>query len=110
MKPILTFLCMLLCCSCLTFKEASQFTTDDVKLGMDKTEFIKKFGEPYNKEMYYTDDHCPMERLFYKEEIFSNRWTTVITAFTFCDSKLVEQEFINDRLMYPTTTQIEINQ
>ena len=104
MKQVLMTFCTLLCCSCLTLNGVSKFTSDDVRLGMNKTEFVKKFGQPYNKEMFYTDDHRPMERLFYKEEVYSREWTTIITAFTFYESKLVEQEFIRDRPGHTTSS------
>ena len=110
MKPVFMLCCTLLFCSCLTMKGVSKFTTDEVRLGMDKTEFVQKFGQPYNKEMFYTDDHRPMERLFYKESVYSGEWTTVITAFTFYESKLVEQEFVRDRPGRTSSSCIEIKQ
>ena len=97
MKKVFFIGCTLLFCSCLTLKGVSKFTTDDIKLGMDKTEFVKKYGQPYNKELFYSDDNRPMERLYYREEVYSQEWTTIITAFTFYESKLVEQEFVRDR-------------
>lgn len=58
--------------------------------------------------MYYTDDGRSMERLFYKEEVYSGSWTTVITAFTFDESKLVEQDFVSDRPRYTNSPTINV--
>lgn len=80
----------------------SKFSSEEVQLGMTKTEFVKKFGQPYNKEMFLTADNHPMERLFYKEQVYSGVWCTIITAFTFSDSRLVEQEFVKDERVNAT--------
>lgn len=109
MKTLVLIICTVLFSSCLSLKGVSQFTTDEIRLGMEKTEFIKKFGQPYNKEMFYNDEHKPVERLFYKEQVYSKQWVTIITAFTFYESKLIEQEFVRERPMYSPQLETEVN-
>ena len=84
--------CLLFFSSSFTSQKASKFNSSDITLGMDKTEFIKNYGEPFNKDASLTNDGKSEETLFYKEELYNGTWYIVTTAFTFVDGKLTKQK------------------
>ena len=53
---------------CYTSKKVSRFSSDTITLGTNKRNFIKAYGEPFNKDISYTDDNRQEEKFFYKEE------------------------------------------
>ena len=65
---ILTTLAAIALISCYTSSRISKFSSENIKLGIDKNLFIKRFGKPFNKEISYTQDNQEKEKLFYKEE------------------------------------------
>lgn len=84
--------CLLFFSSCFTSQKASKFNSSNITIGMDKTEFIKNYGEPFNKDASLTNDGKSEETLFYKEELYNGTWYIVTTAFTFVDGKLTKQK------------------
>ena len=66
---ILTTLAAIALISCYTSSRISKFSSENIKLGIDKNLFIKRFGKPFNKEISYTQDNQEKEKLFYKEEL-----------------------------------------
>lgn len=90
-----TFLIVFLT-SCYTSSRISKFSAENIELGMDKNIFIKKYGQPFNKEILQTKDYQEKEILFYKEELNKGTWYIVTTAFTFIDNKLIKQEVVKE--------------
>ena len=82
--------------SCYTSSQISKFSSENIKLGIDKNLFIKRFGKPFNKEISYTQDNHEKEKLFYKEELNKGAWYIITTAFTFIDDKLIKQEVVKE--------------
>ena len=87
---ILTTLAAIALISCYTS------SSENIKLGIDKNLFIKRFGKPFNKEISYTQDNQEKEKLFYKEELNKGTWYIITTAFTFIDDKLIKQEVVKE--------------
>ena len=85
---ILTTLAAIALISCYTSSRISKFSSENIKLGIDKNLFIKRFGKPFNKEISYTQD--------YKEELNKGTWYIITTAFTFIDDKLIKQEVVKE--------------
>ena len=71
---ILTILAAIALTSCYTSSRISKFSSENIKLGIDKNLFIKRFGKPFNKEISYTQDNQEKEKLFYKEELNKGTW------------------------------------
>lgn len=65
----------------------SAFTSEKIKPGMTKTEFVDKFGKPYKQAFYYQGPVLH-ETLYYKE---ISTWYVINTMFNFEDSILVSQ-------------------
>lgn len=82
--------------SCYTSSRISKFSSDNIELGMDKNVFIKRYGEPFNKELSHIQDGQKQEKLFYKEELHKGSWFIITTAFTFIDNKLEKQEIVKE--------------
>ena len=87
------FLCITALCSCHTKKQISRFTTDKVELGISKSNFLAKFGQPFSQTQSFTHGNELEEKLYYKETGF-----IVTTIFTFQDSKLIKQEIKEDKM------------
>lgn len=91
----LSVVCYLpLICGCSALSVAptanSRFTSETVRLGMTKEQFVEQFGRPF-KESFFRDEHGVLhETLYYKE--FMGSWYAVNTLFRFEDSVLVAQE------------------
>ena len=100
---LLAIFSTLLLSACYTSNKVSKFTSANIELGMSQSDFVAKFGNPFNKELSYTQDNHKREKLFYKEEIFRGYWQLVTTAFTFVDSKLTNQEIVKEDRVYPAT-------
>lgn len=86
--------CLPLICGCSALSVAptanSRFTSETVRLGMTKEQFVEQFGRPF-KESFFRDEHGVLhETLYYKE--FMGSWYAVNTLFRFEDSVLVAQE------------------
>lgn len=77
--------------------EYSQFV-DFEELGIQKAQFIDKFGKPTCKNMSYDNDQNKIEVFLYKEDVGKDK-TTIITRLTFKNDKLIEQK-----------SEIEVNQ
>jgi len=92
MKRICIF-CILLSilCGCSSIKHISEFSKDQVELGVSLQEFISKYGKPYDQEISYRDN-ITTKKLLYKEELYINGWYDITTAFYFENDKLVKQE------------------
>ena len=91
--------CLPLICGCSALSVAptanSRFTSETVRLGMTKEQFVEQFGRPF-KESFFRDEHGVLhETLYYKE--FMGSWYAVNTLFRFEDSVLVAQEQGDDR-------------
>lgn len=97
--PILTA-SLFLFTGCYTSNKISRFSSDAITLGMNKRDFIKAYGEPFNKDISYTDDNRQEEKFFYKEELYKGAWFIVTTAFTFMDGKLVKQETVKEERQF----------
>lgn len=82
--------------ACYTSSRISQFSSDHVALGITKDAFIKKYGEPFYKEVSYLSEHQKQEKLFYKEELHKGSWFIVTTAFTFVEGELIKQEIVKE--------------
>lgn len=82
--------------ACYTSNKISRFSTSNINLGMDKSVFIQKYGEPFTKEISHIQNRQEQEKLFYKEELYKGSWYIVTTAFTFIDNKLVKQEIVKE--------------
>lgn len=96
MKRILyTLLLSFTLCSCYTINYISAFSKHPVELGIAKQEFIKKYGKPYNQEVFY-NNKILNEKLLYKEELYTAAWYVVTTAFYFENSKLIKQEIVKE--------------
>ena len=59
---ILTTLAAIALISCYTSSRISKFSSENIKLGIDKNLFIKRFGKPFNKEISYTQDNQEKEK------------------------------------------------
>ncbi len=71
----------------------SNFTANKVKLGMPKTYFLTKFGNPYKQNFFYNEANEYCEVLFYREQVFTgNSWIEMDTIFTFVNGKLESQQ------------------
>ena len=103
-KEILVlFLCIISLCSCYTKKQISRFTTGKVELGISKSNFLAKFGQPFSQTQSFTHRNELEEKLYYKEKfnlsaLYKETGFIVTTIFTFQDSKLVKQEITEDRM------------
>ncbi len=83
--------------SCGVTSQVSKFTSSDIELGMNRSEFVGKYGKPNNQEMSYTPKGDKEEVLYYKESLYNGGlWYSVTTAFVFVDSRLVRQEIVNE--------------
>lgn len=100
LKYTLMAVCLFLLSSCYTSSRTSQFTSTDIKLGMTRNEFVKKFGEPFNQEMDYTKDGRKKEKLYFKEDLHKGSWFILTTAFTFIDSNLTKQEIVKEERLH----------
>ena len=49
--------CLLFFSSCFTSQKASKFNSSDINLGMDKTEFIKGYGDPRQMNRMFVQAH-----------------------------------------------------
>lgn len=97
-KTLILFLCITSLCSCYTKKQISRFSASRVEIGLNKEDFITKFGKPFSQEISYNSENKLEERLYYKEDLNSGTWFIVTTIFTFQDSKLIKQEVKEDRM------------
>lgn len=86
--------------SCYTSSRMSKFASADIELGMNRNDFVRQFGEPFNREIGYTPDNHKKEKLFYKEELHKGSWFIITTAFTFVDSNLTKQEIVTEERMH----------
>lgn len=73
--------CLPLICGCSALSVAptanSRFTSETVRLGMTKEQFVEQFGRPF-KESFFRDEHGVLhETLYYKE--FMGSWYAVNT-------------------------------
>lgn len=59
---ILTTLVTIALTSCYTSSRISKFSSENIKLGIDKNLFIKRFGKPFNKEISYIQDNQEKEK------------------------------------------------
>lgn len=100
LKYVIMTACVFLLSSCYTSSRISKFTSSDIELGMDRNEFVKKFGEPFNQEIGYTVDGHKKEKLYFKEELHKGSWFIITTAFTFVDSNLTKQEIAKEERTY----------
>ena len=96
--------CLPLICGCSALSVAptanSRFTSETVRLGMTKEQFVEQFGRPF-KESFFRDEHGVLhETLYYKE--FMGSWYAVNTLFRFEDSVLVAQEQGDEERLYST--------
>lgn len=94
---ILTLLTALLS-SCGIYKSSSTFATETILPGISKSDFIKKYGTPFNSNVSYDENHLLDETLFYKETLFPGAWVTTTTAFHFKDGILINKEVVKDEL------------
>ena len=53
-KILFLFLCITALCSCYTKKQISRFTTSKVELGITKSDFLTKFGQPFSQTQSFT--------------------------------------------------------
>lgn len=102
MKPIVISICIglsVLLSSCITARkmEATRFTPDDIKLGMSKNSFVRRFGEP-NMQNMYVEDGVFVEELLYVETVyFGYDLRKLNSKFVFKDDKLVRREQCEDQ-------------
>ena len=82
----------LLLMGCASLKSKSIFTSDNIKLGITKTEIIDKYGKPYKESFSYDDNKVLQEELCYKEELYIKGWYVINTVFHFENSRLVSQK------------------
>ena len=90
-------------CSCYTKKQISRFTTSKVELGITKSDFLTKFGQPFSQTQSFTLENELEEKLYYKEKfnlsaLYKEAGFIVTTIFTFQNSKLVKQEIKEDKM------------
>lgn len=97
-KILILFLCITLLCSCYIKKQISQFSVSRIELGIEKENFITKFGKSFSQSIPYNSKNNKGEKLYYKEELYLGMWYIVTTIFTFQDSKLIKQEIKEDRM------------
>ena len=95
-KYVCLFVCSLLLCGCSVFRMSTRFTDDKVLPGMNRQEFVAKFGQPFNRSFFIDEYDVLHETLFYKEEIHSGAWFVVTTAFVFEDSRLIAQDVVRE--------------
>lgn len=94
--------CLPLICGCSALSVAptanSRFTSETVRLGMTKEQFVEQFGRPF-KESFFRDEHGVMqEPLSYNKSMPS--FYAVNTLFRFEDSVLVGQEQGDEERLY----------
>lgn len=78
----------------------SRFNDSSVWYGMNKKQFIAQFGEPFKKSFSKDEHNILHETLYYKEQLYLNRWYTVNTIFHFKDDVLISQEQGKEELLY----------
>ena len=74
--------CLPLICGCSALSVAptanSRFTSETVRLGMTKEQFVEQFGRPF-KESFFRDEHGVLhETLYYKEFMGAGRRGTPV--------------------------------
>ncbi len=84
-------------CASLYPSRVSNFTANRVELGMSKTDFLAKFGNPYKQNFFYNDADEYCEVLFYRETLmvgqsFNAEAVEMDTIFTFVNGKLESQQ------------------
>ena len=102
-KILILFLCITALCSCYTKKQISRFTTSKVELGITKSDFLAKFGQPFSQTQSFIHENELEEKLYYKEKfnlsaLYKETGFIVTTIFTFQNSKLVKQEIKEDKM------------
>lgn len=97
MKVKLFLLLLITIISSCTVQRVSKLTSDNIKPGLSKEEVIALCGKPYKEAFNYTEDKILVEQLYYKEELFVNKWVEVTTILHFEDSKLVSIEPFRER-------------
>lgn len=88
---ILLFILSVVFISC-NVQRASKLTSDKLRPGMSKSEVIAACGKPYKEGFDYLENKTLLERLYYKEVIFANKWVEITTILHFEDAKLVSVE------------------
>ena len=94
--------CLPLICGCSALSVAptanSRFTSETVRLGMTKEQFVEQFGRPFKESFFRVEHGVLHETLYYKE--FMGSWYAVNTLFRFEDSVLVAQEQGDEERLY----------
>ncbi len=70
----------------------SRFSSQSVSVGMNKKDVIAKFGTPYKTGFRVDTNQVSYEDLYYKENLFIEKWYEVTTILHFKNSKLVSME------------------
>ncbi len=100
----LLVICMLFLSSCGVLVPVpnvnSKFTSENVKLGMSKEEFILKFGKPF-KESFMIDGNKVRHDVLYYKEAMGYQYV-LNTIFRFENDILVSQEQGNEEKLYKT--------
>ncbi|MFC6101546.1 hypothetical protein [Olivibacter domesticus] len=97
-----TLLILLYLMGCATqYRRESIFVGPNrATLGMNKDEFITKFGKPYKEDFFSDENKVLHETLYYNEQIYAGQWYIVNTIFRFENKKLVAQEQGKQEPMY----------
>lgn len=96
-KVLILTLTVFLLSSCGLYKTSSRFVTD-ILPGITKKEFVRKYGEPFSRNVSYDENHVLHETLFYKELLFINTGVATTTAFHFKDGILINQELVKEEI------------
>jgi hypothetical protein len=88
---------LLLACS---IQKTSNLTTENIKPGMTKTEVTSLHGKPYKESFNYDINKVLHEDLYYKENVYVNKWLEITSVLHFEDSKLVSMEQEKERPVY----------
>ena len=100
---LISIVCLVITsCSTTAFIKKSQFNANLESIGMSKTNFILKYGEPYKMSFYYDKNNTLYEELYYKEQIFNTVYFTINTVVVFKDSLLISQGQKDEKRLYST--------
>lgn len=97
--------CLPLICGCSALSVAptanSRFTSETVRLGMTKEQFVEQFGRPF-KESFFRDEHGRVAMKRFTTRNLWDRGMPSTRSFRFEDSVLVAQEQGDEERLYST--------